>query len=568
MLCLTVLIAIPSLTAALVVSGPRTGDLEAFRLENAKLKAENSQLLSKLKKLEELAAANSSRDGSAAVEAQAIELEVAKPQSEVISNEGSRSAPRWAAMVIGLDRRPDRLKRFTEAVLQAEPWLLDAKQHGYQGGAICRISGRDGQELTSATHSEAFSAWAKEHQKQTQGKVNLEEVQMKNNIDAQVPRSLEDPTSLVLNGWLTSDALAMAVSNSSEWPKMTAGGIGLYLGHADAWHRIISQNLDYGLIFEDDLTLFAPSFQDNVTAILATQPNASAWDMLYLQRCNDAAWQKRRTYHDEDDDLMPKDFTHSVVVPIGAHEEVPCTGAYILTRRGAKQLLRGALPARDQLDFQLGKLSNFRRAAISPPVAQCHEIYANEFGERYRDTDVQQVQSRRQEAAMNDLSSIVDKLVGHHRDASDQQVQPRRRNAATNDLISTADELPKKYTGVEVQQVQPRRQDAATNALSGTADEVLEKYTSVEAQQAQPHRRDAATAAPNPEAAKMPENRSVEGGRQVQPKWQDNASRKVLDSAANKWLQGSVAKKWLRQWKKVDFLLQLATGTEISDCSL
>ncbi|CAK0807531.1 unnamed protein product [Prorocentrum cordatum] len=40
---------------------------------------------------------------------------------------------------------------------------------------------------------------------------------------------------------------------------MTAGGLGLYLGHAAAWRHILSAGLDFGLVFEDDLTLFAPS---------------------------------------------------------------------------------------------------------------------------------------------------------------------------------------------------------------------------------------------------------------------------------------------------------------------
>lgn len=533
---LPALIILPALAAALVVPGPRTGDdLEALRLENANLKTENNQLLSKLKKLQGVAVVESSLDDNTQVEAQAHAAEVAKPalgnQSQGSSNKASGSAPRWAAMVISLDRRAERLKRFTKAVSQVEPWLLETKQPESQNGKICRISGRDGQEFASATHSKAFSAWAKAHSKHISSNVHLD-VQAKNVADAQVPLSLRDPSSLVLNGWLTSDALAMAASNSSEWPQMTAGAVGLYLGHADAWQRVVRQNLDYAVIFEDDLTLFAPNFQENVTAILATHAGASAWDMLYLQRCNDAAWQKRRTYHDDDEDLTPNDLAGSVTVPIEPHEVVPCTGAYILTRRGAEQLLRGALPARDQLDFQLGKLSNFRRAALSPPVAQCQEVYTNELGEKYRDTDVQQVQSQRQDAGIKALDSMVDKLLDDHRDGGDQQVQSQQQDSATNALGSTAGSLPEKHSGAEAQQVQPQRRDAAIEAHNSGATETLQHRNDANVQQVQPPRR----------------------------------HLKVLNSAADKWLHSSVAKKWLRRWKKVNLFAQLAEGTEISDC--
>merc|ERR1719247_922970 len=83
-----------------------------------------------------------------------------------------------------------------------------------------------------------------------------------------LPHVMRDPSSLVADGWITEAAMYQAVNGTDGWPAMTAGGIGLFLAHADAWQQIIKMKLDYGIIFEDDLTLFAPSFESHVSSVL------------------------------------------------------------------------------------------------------------------------------------------------------------------------------------------------------------------------------------------------------------------------------------------------------------
>lgn len=257
---------------------------------------------------------------------------------------------------------------------------------------MCRISGRDAQGFEEAPQQQhlrgrAHSRAQHSAHSRKQGAGNLQDY-------PPVPHSLRDPLSLVSDGWISEAGLDAAVAGRDGWPAMTPGGIGLYLAHADAWRNIIKMNLDYGVIFEDDLTLFAPGFEQHVSSVLATHSHGIneswSWDMLYLQ-WDSKAWPKQRASWGGAEPHIPEGVVKAspVVVPIAPKAVVACTGAYILTREGAEKLLRTALPAGDQLDFQLGNVPGFRRASFSVPMAQCWEIYTDENGELRRDTDVQ-----------------------------------------------------------------------------------------------------------------------------------------------------------------------------------
>mmetsp|Transcript_42158 Transcript_42158/g.65789 ORF Transcript_42158/g.65789 Transcript_42158/m.65789 type:complete len:413 (-) Transcript_42158:7-1245(-) len=281
--------------------------------------------------------------------------------------------PRWATFVINLDRRPTRLQRFKEALLRDEPWLLE-------NGTICRVRGRDGQEISRNA--------ARIFRKPTRSS-------LRHKIPSLVPESVEDLDSLVQDGWVATSAAETAESSDAVWPAMTRGGIGLYFGHVDAWRKVWESNVDYGLIFEDDATLFSPRFEEEVSRIVARPLNvAASWDFLYLQRCNDDLWLKERSDWSIGDTKLPKNLGKPALVRIMDRETVTCTGAYIITRSGAKKLLEGALPATMQLDYQLGNVTGLRRAALSPPVAQCSEVITDSNGKKRRDTDVQQNSER------------------------------------------------------------------------------------------------------------------------------------------------------------------------------
>lgn len=285
--------------------------------------------------------------------------------------------PRWEAMVINLERRPDRLHDFGETLRRKQPWIYN--------GHLCRIQGRDGRDLprdSSAPHGQRSASFL--------------ERRPRGGAAGAVPWSLWDTSQLVGDGWVTADALRAAQRPLTRWPNMTAGGIGLFLGHAGAWQHVVDAGLDFGLVFEDDLTLFARGFSRQVSDILEGREDTHAsWDWLYLQRCGDKSWDKERSYWDSDDERASQhmDAGWSSETLLAADASVPCTGAYIVTNTGARKLLEGALPASEQLDHQLTSVPGLTRAALSPPLAQCAEVRKNSAGSRYRDTDVQMGES-------------------------------------------------------------------------------------------------------------------------------------------------------------------------------
>jgi len=297
----------------------------------------------------------------------------------MVANIAANAQPRWQAMVINLKRRPDRLQRFVKAMKDNEPWVVN-------DGKLCRVEGRDGRVLMNSFKSGRHRRLGRPH------------------TSTGVPMVLDDPSSLVNEGWITQHALEKAEIVGTNWPEMTAGGIGLYLAHADAWRHVRDADLDYGMIFEDDLTLFAPNFDSQVHSLLGGQNDDNAtspWDFMYLQRCNDESWKKKRV-SGKDAHASRKNTGWSQMVELPSGETVPCTGAYIITRKGAEALLSGAVPAIQQLDQQLGAVPGLRRSALSPPVAQCQEVYSDGTW-TYRDTDVQ--------PADTNLEKLPDKLA-------------------------------------------------------------------------------------------------------------------------------------------------------------
>lgn len=329
---------------------------------------------------------------------------------------------RWGAMVINLKRRPDRLTHFAQALGQKQSWLL-------AGHHVCRIPGRDGHELepgrakhtvpgghylepSRAKHNAAAgqrwggqmvhryflgldnSPFARNSTGAAKPSIDTANAAMRHMIGTSpsVPSDLTDTDSLVRSGWLTSSSLTTAFyhQKKAQWPTMTYGGMGLYFGHAAAWQYVVEQQLDYGLIFEDDLTLFAPNFEQDVRKILEDRNKEIVmWDFLYLQRCDDMDWEKERSWWMPGRAASHRTAAKSFAVPIADEQTVTCTGAYIITLNGAMKLLKGAFPMENQLDYQIGYVPGLRRAGLSPPVAQCAEIFQNAWGQKVRDTDVQ-----------------------------------------------------------------------------------------------------------------------------------------------------------------------------------
>lgn len=275
----------------------------------------------------------------------------------------------WEAIVINLDRRPDRLQRFAKALNASAPWM-------FARGQVCRLHGRDGLKLLEVEGPQlpSLTRWSSSKSFLKNSAVRGA---LANALSDPIPRDPLKEEELINDGWLASEASTTVHSKGTVWPKMTAGGVGLYLSHAEAWRYVMDKGLDFGVIFEDDAVIYSPRFANELSRIVEGRQKWE-WDFLYLQ-LDVESWPKNRP-------CPYKSSRPSQELPTAGL--IPNTGAYIVTRQGAAKLLKGAFPAKLQLDAQLGKVPELKRARLDPIVVQCDER-TQVADHWYRDTDTQ-----------------------------------------------------------------------------------------------------------------------------------------------------------------------------------
>jgi GR25 family glycosyltransferase involved in LPS biosynthesis len=227
------------------------------------------------------------------------------------------STPNWEAFAISLKRRPQRLQGFIQAVQKQEPWLL---------GKISFVWATDGQEI-----------WKNEEaQHLLVEKGYVSQVDMK--------QALKEPGGVAVSWW-----------------DLSPGAIGCYISHAKVWEQIVSKDLDYGLIFEDDMRHFRPDFEKIVRTGSLENPKADG-DIVYLQHCSgqwdrgsDTPPEGMAELHKVDNDLI-----------------VPCTAGYLVSNKAARQLLQNAFPMQVQLDRAMAgsAVEGLSRLRYEPALAQ------------------------------------------------------------------------------------------------------------------------------------------------------------------------------------------------------
>merc|ERR1712203_966285 len=158
---------------------------------------------------------------------------------------------------------------------------------------------------------------------------------------------------------------------------LSLGAIGLYLSHAEAWPRLVDEGLEYGIIFEDDLRFFAPSFK-TILQQLAPQDSPSLdraynGSLIYLQHCS----------CDSETPCWPRGCSSAPAYPypkikdVASNVVVPCTAAYVLSKGAARQLLQRAFPISEQLDraFLNNVVMGLHRQLFEPAVAQVGAVW-------------------------------------------------------------------------------------------------------------------------------------------------------------------------------------------------
>ncbi len=115
------------------------------------------------------------------------------------------------------------------------------------------------------------------------------------------------------------------------------GAVGCSLSHILLWKKIVDENLDSLLIFEDDI-YFYPNFKENLSRVLENIPEDA--DAVFLDVIRNF---KSVQYNDIFDRILDQFF--------GMH-------AYIMTNKGAKKLLPYVFPIEIQIDSFMGFRAN------------------------------------------------------------------------------------------------------------------------------------------------------------------------------------------------------------------
>lgn len=128
------------------------------------------------------------------------------------------------------------------------------------------------------------------------------------------------------------------------------GEIGCYLSHIGVWQAFLDSEHDVALILEDDVVLH----DDFLAALHKAVSKVNQWDMLKLNRIRAKFPVKQDTIGDYRLSAFVGTFTG--------------TGAYLITRSCAKDLLPSMLPISRPIDHALDwiDLRNFRHFALQP----------------------------------------------------------------------------------------------------------------------------------------------------------------------------------------------------------
>lgn len=105
---------------------------------------------------------------------------------------------------------------------------------------------------------------------------------------------------------------------------LTAGEFGCYCSHIEIWNNIVKNNIEYALIFEDDVTLDKDFYQffDKLTKKLP-----KGWDIIYLH-----------VAHHPFKNLN-KILFHDQLLKFGSDQlGVSLTSGYLISKKGAKKL--------------------------------------------------------------------------------------------------------------------------------------------------------------------------------------------------------------------------------------
>jgi len=180
---------------------------------------------------------------------------------------------------------------------------------------------------------------------------------------------------LVQNGYVSMANLKQSLKEplAVSWWDLSPGAIGCYISHAKVWEQIVDRNLDYGLIFEDDMRHFGADFEKIVRnhTLENKKRDENAGDIVYLQHCDSSAdWDRGSPTPPEEESILHE---------LDSDLIVPCTAGYLISNSAARQLLYNAFPIKVQLDRAMAgsAIEGLRRLRYEPALAQVGNVSAS-----------------------------------------------------------------------------------------------------------------------------------------------------------------------------------------------
>lgn len=141
-------------------------------------------------------------------------------------------------------------------------------------------------------------------------------------------------------------------------PKL--GTIGCYLSHVKAWEQFLNSGFAYAVIFEDDVNFDPVKLKSTIDKLVVINPTL---DVVALELAHNG------------DPLVVKEFDdNNLVIYL---TEVSHTGAYVISRHAAKELLRKALPIKMPIDHYFTRAWELDIAFMGIEPRLVHQQYGD-----------------------------------------------------------------------------------------------------------------------------------------------------------------------------------------------
>ena len=113
------------------------------------------------------------------------------------------------------------------------------------------------------------------------------------------------------------------------------GAIGCYLSHIKTWEKIIEDNVDYGIIYEDDIEINKKINEEIIYNYIKNLPKD--WDILLLNKNRIKGKQYKKNIY--------------------KIERFICTHSYIIKKTSINKIINNIYPINQQIDFKLSILA-------------------------------------------------------------------------------------------------------------------------------------------------------------------------------------------------------------------